>query len=115
MRSDLRSRETRRVSAGNKVRGGNVADREELSELHPHSRDRSLHVALSIPLNIAERDGIRSLKDPARFFDISRGSALECSANQDVLLVTEAISNGRKGDWHIFDGRLGNPGKDVAL
>ena len=23
--------------------------------------------------------------------------------------------NGRKGDWHIFDGRLGNPGKDVAL
>ena len=48
--------------------------------------------AQSIPLNIAEGNGKRSLKDRARFFDIARGSALECSAIQDVLLVSEAIT-----------------------
>ena len=74
------------------MRGGNVSDREELPELHRHSRDQSLRAALSIPRNIAEGDGKRSLKDSARFFDFSRGSALECSAIQEMLLATEAIS-----------------------
>ena len=48
--------------------------------------------AQSIPLNIAEGNGKRSLKDRARFFDIARGSALECSAIQDVLFISSAIS-----------------------
>ena len=69
---------------------------ETLSGLHRHSRDQWLRAAQSIPLNIAEGNaegnGKRSLKDRARFFDISRGSALECSAIQDVLLISGAIS-----------------------
>ena len=56
-----------------------------LSGLHRHSRDQWLRAAQSIPLNIAEGNGKRSLKDRSRFFDISHGSALECAAIQDVL------------------------------
>ena len=50
-------------------------------------------MAQSIPPNIAEGNGKRSLKDRSRFFDIARGSALECSAIQDVLLVSKAITS----------------------
>ena len=64
---------------------------KELSGLHRHSRDQWLRAAQSVPLNIAEGNGKRSLKDRARFFDIARGSALECAAIQDVLLVSGAI------------------------
>jgi four helix bundle protein len=48
--------------------------------------------AQSIPLNIAEGNGKRSLKDRARFPDISRGSALECVAIKDVLVVCSGIN-----------------------
>jgi four helix bundle protein len=40
----------------------------------------------SIPLNIAEGNGKFSAKDRARFFEVARGSALECAACLDVLL-----------------------------
>lgn len=39
----------------------------------------------SIPLNIAEGNGKFTAKDRCRFFDIARGSALECAAALDVL------------------------------
>ncbi len=45
----------------------------------------------SISLNIAEGNGKRSLKDRCRFFDISKGSALECSACFDVLVARRVL------------------------
>jgi len=48
--------------------------------------------AQSIPLNIAEGNGKQSLKDKNRFFEIARGSALECAAIHDVLSSFEAIN-----------------------
>ena len=70
---------------------------KELSGLHRHSRDQWLRAAQSIPLNIAEGNGKRSLKDRSRFFDIARGSALECAAVQDVLVVSGGIDNAMGG------------------
>jgi four helix bundle protein len=54
----------------------------------------------SIPLNIAEGNGKFHSADRCRFFDIARGSALECAACLDVLvaknrLTTERVSTGR--------------------
>ncbi len=59
---------------------------------HRHARDQILRASQSIPLNIAEGNGRRTPKDRRHFFDIARGSALECAATQDVLQVGLAIS-----------------------
>jgi four helix bundle protein len=56
-----------------------------------HVRDQWLRAAQSIPRNIAEGNGKQSLKDKNRFFEIARGSALECAAIHDILLSFEAI------------------------
>jgi len=41
----------------------------------------------SIPLNIAEGNGKFTDSDRCRFFDIARGSALECAAALDVIVA----------------------------
>ena len=57
-----------------------------------HAREQWLRAAQSIPLNIAEGNGKHSLKDRSRFFDIARGSALECDAIHDILTVCPALA-----------------------
>jgi four helix bundle protein len=63
-----------------------------LKGYHRHARDQLLRASQSIPLNIAEGNGKSGTADRRRFFEIARGSALECAAIQDVLLVGKAIS-----------------------
>ncbi len=64
-----------------------------LTGIHRPARDQWLRAAQSIPLNIAEGNGKQSLKDKNRFFEIARGSALECASIHDVLRVCDAIDD----------------------
>jgi hypothetical protein len=50
-------------------------------------------VAAGSTIDSAEGNGKRSLKDRARFLDIARGSALECAAIQDVLVVSGGLAH----------------------
>ena len=56
------------------------------------AKDQLLRASQSIPLNIAEGNGKATDADRRRFFEIARGSALECAAIQDVLEVCGALS-----------------------
>ena len=47
--------------------------------------------SLSIPLNIAEGYGKRSVPDRARYYDIARGSAHECGAIFDASKVLKLL------------------------
>ena len=58
--------------------------------------------ATSIPLNIAEGNGKYTVPDRCRFFDIARGSALECAACLDVLAAKNRIAQS-------------NPGKEILV
>ena len=51
----------------------------------------------SIPLNIAEGNGKYTSADRCRFFDIARGSALECAACIDVLVAKRRIDSADAG------------------
>jgi four helix bundle protein len=48
-------------------------------------RDQLDRASTSIVLNLAEGNGKYTSSDRCRFFDIARGSALECAAALDVL------------------------------
>jgi four helix bundle protein len=58
---------------------------------HRSARDQWLRASQSIPLNIAEGNGKTADADRRRYFEIVRGSALECAAIQDVLVVGKAL------------------------
>ncbi len=56
------------------------------------AKDQLDRAATSIPLNIAEGNGKFSSRDRARFFDIARGSTLECAACLDVLVSRRLVT-----------------------
>ena len=56
------------------------------------ARDQLDRASTSIVLNIAEGNGKRSHPDRCRFFDISRGSALESAACLDVLVARRKLT-----------------------
>jgi len=58
----------------------------------PAAKDQLDRASTSIPLNIAEGNGKFSARDRARFLEVARGSALECAACLDVLLVRKLAS-----------------------
>jgi len=65
---------------------------ERLEGKSRHARDQLLRASQSIPLNIAEGNGKATEADRRRFFEIARGSTLECAAIEDVLLVAGATT-----------------------
>ena len=59
---------------------------------HRNAKDQLLRASQAIPLNIAEGNGKATDGDRRRYFEIARGSALECGAIQDVLQVCGALT-----------------------
>jgi len=53
--------------------------------------DQLRRASLSIPLNIAEGYGKRSVRDRNRYYDIARGSAHECGAILDASSILKLI------------------------
>ena len=54
-------------------------------------KDQFRRASASVPLNIAEGTGKRRKADKYRFYDIARGSAMECAAICDVLCKIEPV------------------------
>jgi four helix bundle protein len=64
----------------------------EVLKGHRNAKDQLLRASQAIPLNIAEGNGKGTDGDRRRYFEIARGSALECGAVQDVMQVCGAMS-----------------------
>jgi four helix bundle protein len=64
---------------------------QRLKGNHRHAREQLLRAAQSIPLNIAEGNAKATDPERRRFFEIARGSTVECAAIQDVLEICEGI------------------------
>jgi four helix bundle protein len=64
----------------------------ERLKAHGNAKDQLLRASQAVPLNIAEGNGKATDGDRRRYFEIARGSALECGAVQDVLEVCGALS-----------------------
>lgn len=56
------------------------------------ARDQLDRASTSIVLNIAEGNGKRSHPDRCRYFDIARGSTVECAACLDVLVARQVLN-----------------------
>lgn len=54
--------------------------------------DQLDRASTSISLNIAEGNGKYTPKDRCRFFDIARGSALECAAALDIIVAKGMVN-----------------------
>jgi four helix bundle protein len=74
--------------------------------------DQLDRASTSIPLNIAEGNGKFTGPGRCRFFDMARGSALECVAALDVLVAKgrcsgEEVSPGKERLWSIVSMLVG--------
>ena len=78
----------------------------DLAGIHRAARDQWLRASQSIPLNIAEGNGKTAEADRRRYFEIARGSALECAAIQDVLVVGRALEESESRDRKIELDRI---------
>jgi four helix bundle protein len=56
------------------------------------ARDQLDRASTSIALNLAEGNGKRSYPDRCRYFDIARGSTVECAACLDVLVAKKKMT-----------------------
>nr|WP_320193442.1 four helix bundle protein [uncultured Desulfobacter sp.] len=72
---------------------------ECLTGINRPARDQWIRASQSIPLNIAEGNGKTAKADRRRFFEIARGSVLECAAIQDVLVVGKALDRDESIKW----------------
>jgi four helix bundle protein len=70
----------------------------ERLKAHRNAKDQLLRASQAIPLNIAEGNGKATEGERRRYFEIARGSALECAAAQDVLEVCGALSRVENAD-----------------
>ena len=71
----------------------------KLSGINRPARDQWIRASQSIPLNVAEGNGKTTKADRRRYFEIARGSALECAAIQDVLVVGNALDKKESRRW----------------
>ena len=79
---------------------------EKLNGVHRHAMDQWLRASQSIPLNIAEGNGKTAEADRRRYFEIARGSVLECAAIQDVLVVGHGLEDSESRERKIELDRM---------
>jgi four helix bundle protein len=67
----------------------------------PRGRPNALkhldEASTSVALNIAEGNGKRSVADRVRYLEVARGSAFECAACLDVLVVRKTVTAATAG------------------
>jgi four helix bundle protein len=69
------------------------------------AKDQLDRASTSVVLNLAEGNGKRSFKDRSRFFDMARGSGVECAACLDVLVARKVITieTAELGKTHLIE------------
>ena len=71
-------------------------------EIRSSTRDQLDRASESIVLNISEGNGKFTPKDRCRYFDISRGSAMECAGCLDVLFAKKLITAKEREEGKII-------------
>jgi four helix bundle protein len=81
---------------------------ELISEIwsKPAVKDQLDRASTSVPLNIAQGNGKFAVKDPCRFLDFDRGSALECAACPDVIVAKNFLTKQQSSQAKASCGRL---------